>query len=167
MAKGKIIRVSDSMQEDYEYELAAPAGRGFDEAFTPVFTPAEMLAHGVFEGKYLNDCRDEFPASWFAKANSATSPTPRSTASASRAGSPCQSGAKMAGSSAPIRAAGSNGIAATISAADCRKSTSPDRPMAQLRPPCRTDRANCEPHDLSCRPRQRQALLQWSYDPFI
>ena len=26
---------------------------------------------------------------------------------------------------------------------------------------------NCEPHDLSCRPKQRQAILQWAYDPFI
>ena len=26
---------------------------------------------------------------------------------------------------------------------------------------------NCEPNDLSCRRRQRQAILQWAYDPFI
>jgi len=27
-------------------------------------------------------------------------------------------------------------------------------------------RANCVPRDFGCRPRQRQALLQWAYDPF-
>ena len=26
---------------------------------------------------------------------------------------------------------------------------------------------NCEQNDLSCRRRQRQAILQWAYDPFI
>ena len=26
---------------------------------------------------------------------------------------------------------------------------------------------HCEPHDIWCRPKQRQALLQWTYDPFI
>jgi len=26
---------------------------------------------------------------------------------------------------------------------------------------------NCEPSDVFCRPRQRQALLQWAYDPLI
>jgi len=26
---------------------------------------------------------------------------------------------------------------------------------------------NCEPGDVFCRPRQRQALLQWAYDPLV
>ena len=26
---------------------------------------------------------------------------------------------------------------------------------------------NCESHDLNCRKRQRQAILQWAYNPFI
>ena len=28
-------------------------------------------------------------------------------------------------------------------------------------------KANCEPRNIDCRPRQRQALLHWAYDPFI
>jgi hypothetical protein len=28
-------------------------------------------------------------------------------------------------------------------------------------------RKHCMPSDVTCRPRQRQALLQWAYDPFI
>jgi hypothetical protein len=27
-----------------------------------------MFALGVFGGEYMTDCRDEFPASWFARA---------------------------------------------------------------------------------------------------
>ena len=56
------------MQRGYRYVLSAPAGRDFDPQFRPDLTPKQMLELGVFCGKYLTDCRDEFPASWFARA---------------------------------------------------------------------------------------------------
>ena len=64
----RIIVVRDKMQNGYRYQLVAPTGRKFDPEFTPELTPKEMLRLGVFGGKYLTDCRQEFPASWFARA---------------------------------------------------------------------------------------------------
>jgi hypothetical protein len=63
----RTVLVHDRMQQGYRYALTAPAGGGFDPAFRPELTPAEMLRLGVFGGKYT-DCRDEFPARWFAGA---------------------------------------------------------------------------------------------------
>lgn len=65
---GRIIVVNDLMQTDYRYELVAPMGEDFDDDFTPELTPKEMLELGVFGGKYMTDCRSEFPVDWFAKA---------------------------------------------------------------------------------------------------
>jgi hypothetical protein len=65
--KPKTVRVNDKMQRGYTNELVAPSGRGFAEGFEPELTPAEMLRHGVFGGKYMTDCRREFPKSWFAR----------------------------------------------------------------------------------------------------
>jgi hypothetical protein len=62
------ITVNDLMQKGYRYTLTAPEGRGFDPRFEPTLTPRQMLELGVFGGKYLTDCRGEFPASWFGKA---------------------------------------------------------------------------------------------------
>src|SRR5262245_55437591 len=59
------VIVNDRMQTGYRYALTAPIGRNFDPVFHPELTPAQMLRLGVFSGKYMTDCRDEFPKSWF------------------------------------------------------------------------------------------------------
>ena len=66
--KRRRVVVSDLMQENYVYYLTEPAGTNFDPAFSPGLTPAQMLALGVFGGKYMTDCVREFPADWYLKA---------------------------------------------------------------------------------------------------
>jgi len=66
--KKKIVIVNDKMQKNYKYELVEPIGRNFDKNFKPDLTPKEMLSLGVFGGKYMTDCKKEFPKDWFIKA---------------------------------------------------------------------------------------------------
>ncbi|MCK7489432.1 MAG: hypothetical protein MZU79_03725 [Anaerotruncus sp.] len=66
--KPKEIIINDRMQKGYRYFLTKPAGRDFDPEFQPELTPKQMLEMGVFGGKYMTDCRSEFPSSWFAQA---------------------------------------------------------------------------------------------------
>jgi len=66
--RGKLVIVNDKMQRGYRYVLAEPVGRNFDPEFEPELTPKEMPALGVFGGKYMTDCRKEFPLSWFTRA---------------------------------------------------------------------------------------------------
>jgi hypothetical protein len=166
MARRKLVTVNDSMQQGYRYERVAPAGRHFAPEFAPELTPKEMLTLGVFGGKYMTDCRDEFPASWFARA-------------------------KLS----PERADASLnyfGVTASQPLSEWRKKgwIHPDDPRGWFQWYCRyymgrrmpeedarqigrwkairrhvaQIRRNCEPGDPHCRPRQRQALLHWAYD---
>ena len=66
------VTVNDKMQNGYRYVLSASPGRGFNAEFKPQLTPAQMLRLGVFGGKYMTDCRREFPKSWFANAKLST-----------------------------------------------------------------------------------------------
>lgn len=65
---GRTVQVRDKMQRNYSYTLDRPYGRIEDPDFKPELTPLQMLHLSVFEGKYLNDCRDEFPVEWFSRA---------------------------------------------------------------------------------------------------
>lgn len=64
----KNIIVHDLMQSGYEYILSEKMGSNFSSEFKPELTPAQMLELGVFGGKYMTDCQDEFPLSWFKNA---------------------------------------------------------------------------------------------------
>jgi hypothetical protein len=67
MGKRTVI-VNDKMQQGYRYRITEPAGRNFDPEFRPQLKPKEMLALGVFCGKYMTDTSGEFARSWFAAA---------------------------------------------------------------------------------------------------
>jgi hypothetical protein len=159
------VVVHDKMQLNYVYFRTEPAGRNFSPLFTPDLTPAEMLRLGVFGGKYMTDCRDEFPKSWFAGAKLCAE---RHDPALNYFG---------VNASQPLSVWRRNGW---ISGQDprgwfqwyCRyylgrRSTDDERQIRRWRAIRRHAAAiqkNCETGDLECRPRQRQALLHWAYD---
>lgn len=74
---GRTVVAKDLMRRrPYEYRLEARPGRGFAPDFKPELTPAQMLAAGVFSGRYLNDCAHEFPKEWYKRALSKGKLTP-------------------------------------------------------------------------------------------
>ena len=62
------VVVNDRIQHGYVYYRTEPVGRNFEPGLAPQLMPQQMLRLGVFGGTYITDCRDEFPASWFAHA---------------------------------------------------------------------------------------------------
>ncbi len=66
--KPKTVVVNDKMQKNYRYQLVEPIGKNFTPDFKPELTPKQMLAIGVFGGKYMTDCQKEFPVNWFKQA---------------------------------------------------------------------------------------------------
>jgi hypothetical protein len=159
------VIVNDLMQRGYRYELVAPAGRCFHPDFLPELTPRQMLTLGVFGGKYMTDCRAEFPAAWFANARL------------------CHEFHDPA--------LNLFGVNASQPLATWREKgwISPEDPRGWFQWYCRYYRGRRGPDDerqirrwravrrhvsqlqkacpwghWSCRPRQRQALLHWAYD---
>ncbi|PIE13273.1 MAG: hypothetical protein CSA70_06315 [Rhodobacterales bacterium] len=155
------------MQTGYDYVLEAPMG-DMGAGFSPHHSPAEMLAMGVFEGKYLNDCTSEFPQDWFDRAKLSQTPDPKVNFFGVKSRQPLsvwrQKGwiygpdprgwfqwycRYFMGRRLPV-----------IDEIQIKRWRAFARHAAQVR-------ANCDPGDVFCRPRQRQGLLQWAYDPLI
>ena len=64
----KEVTVNDKFQANYTYRLKEKINSNFHPEFKPELTPKEMLEMGIFGGKYMTDCKNEFPKSWFEKA---------------------------------------------------------------------------------------------------
>ena len=62
------VNVDDLMQKKFSYFLTEAAGTNFHAGFLPQLTPKQMLTLGVFGGKYMTDCTKEFPDDWFENA---------------------------------------------------------------------------------------------------
>jgi len=168
VAIGDILHVNDRMQRGYSYELTAGVGRGFASGFKPALTPAEMLKLGIFEGKYCNDCRDEFPAIWFAKARISDQPDAALNCFGVKSRQPLAVWRQKGWIIEPDPRGWFQWYCRYYLGR--RLPGIDDKQIARWRSFARHAgqiRANCEPHDLACRPRQRQALLQWAHDPFI
>ncbi len=162
----KTVIVNDKMQRGYRYVRSAPIGRNFDPQFKPQLTPKDMLSLGVFGGKYMTDCEGEFPRSWFARAKLAK--TRRD----------CALNYFGVDASQPLSVWRQKGWIFRDDPRGwfqwyCRYYMGrrlPDEDARQIkrwkaiRRHVRQMERHCEPGDLTCRRRQRQALLHWAYD---
>jgi hypothetical protein len=162
--KRKVI-VHDAMQSGYVYWRTARAGRDFAPGFAPELTPKDMLRLGVFGGKYMTDCRREFPAGWFTRAKLCAE---RHDPKLNYFGVNASQSLAVWRRNGWIRPQDPRGWFQWY----CRyymgrRSTDDARQIRRWRAIARhvaAIRKHCEPGDLECRRRQRQAVLHWAYD---
>lgn len=164
MRKKRVV-VNDLMQSGYTYYLTEPVGKNFDPDFKPDLTPKEMLELGVFGGKYMVDCKKEFPKEWFKKAKL------------------CHElhDAKLnffgVNASQPLSYWKDKGwiydedprgwfqwYCRYYMGRRCCDDQRQIKRWKALRRHIAQLRKHCRKGDIKCRPKQRQALLHWAYD---
>lgn len=160
----KKIIVNDKMQQGYTYYLQESIGDNFHKEFKPELTPKEMLEMGIFGGKYMNDCKQEFPASWFENAKLSLIKNPKLNYFKVDASKPLKYW-KAKDWIHPQDPRGwfqwycryYLGRRSEDDKRQIKRWKQMTRHIAQIK-------KNCPPGFVDCRPRQRQALLHWAYD---
>lgn len=167
MAKPKVITVNEPYQTGYEYTLTEPIGENFASDFTPQLTPKQMLQLGIFGGDYFQVVPKEFPAGWFKDVELSSTGTADKNLNHFKVNA-----------SQPLKVWQQKGwiyfedpkgwflwycryyMGRRIPEEDQRQIK---RWRAMRRHLAQIERY-CKPGDMTCRPRQRQALLHWAYD---
>lgn len=165
----RVVTVNDKMQKGYVYTCEAPIGKKFSPDFKPDLTPKEMLKLGVFGGRYLRDCREEFPKDWFTKAKLFPLGKRGHDKKLNYFGVDASQSLGVWQKKGWIYKEDPRGWFQWY----CRYFMGRRLPEEDIRQIKRFKamvrhisqiRNNCRPGDVFCRPRQRQALLHWAYD---
>jgi len=163
-----VIEVNDKLQKNYRYIRNNLEGKNFDKTFKPELTPNQMLKLGVFGGRYMRDCRNEFPKELFDKAllhpNNLTGHNKNLNYFNVDASQPLSVWNKK-GWIHPDDPRGwfqwycryYYGRRHEDDEKQIKRWKAMTRHIAQIK-------KNCKPKDITCRPKQRQALLHWAYD---
>jgi hypothetical protein len=159
------IDVDDLMQQNYAYRLSEPAGRNFHRDFKPELTPKQMLRLGVFGGKYMTDCRDEFPDDWFEYAKLCHEKhDPKLNYFKVNASQPLSVWRKKGWLYHEDPRGWFQWYCRYYMGRRCPDDERQISRWKAIRRHIAQVRNNCPPMDLDCRRRQRQALLHWAYD---
>jgi hypothetical protein len=165
MSNMQLVIVNDLMQKNYQYTLTEPVGENFHFDFKPELTPKEMLEMGIFGGKYMTDCTNEFPDDWFRNAKLCEKlHNPKLNFFGINASKSLNYGIER-GWIYPEDPRGwfqwycryYMGRRSPYDEKQIKRWKQMVRHIAQVK-------KNCPPGDLDCRKKQRQALLHWAYD---
>lgn len=162
----RTVVVNEDYQTGYKYLLTEQPGKNFATEFTPDLTPKQMLQLGIFGGDYFIEIPKEFPQDWFENVE------------LSQTGAKSELNFFKVNASQPLSEWQKKDWiyfedpkgwflwycryyqGRRITEEDTRQIKrwkAIKRHVSQVK-------NNCQPGDLGCRPKQRQALLHWAYD---
>ncbi len=168
MPSHREVVVHDRMQKGYRYTLSEPAGKNFAADFLPDLTPKKMLELGVFGGKYMTDCKEEFPEDWFLKAKlSPDRADPGINYYGVTASQPLAEWRRKGWIWDDDPRGWFQWYCRYYQGRRCADDERQIKRWRAMRRHIAQIKKNCDQYDLNCRPKQRQALLHWAYDSRI
>lgn len=161
------ITVNELYQAGYTYTPTEPIGKNFHPDFKPQLSPKQMLQLGVFGGYYFQEIPQEFPQEWFEGVELSQTGTADASLNYFKINA-----------SQPLSVWQKKGwiyfedpkgwflwycryyMGRRIPEEDERQI----KRWRQMKRHVAQVEKFCEPGDVTCRPKQRQALLHWAYD---